>query len=118
MSSEAPARLGELRRVTNTKVQVNLEAEELIVGHIMLDDTIMSVAFTESDLERPLRRADKNKEDIGQLAVKPPTWDEVADQKSEIAQLRAEREALIGRGLWQRILNVIPVVGDKPGNEE
>jgi hypothetical protein len=118
MSSQGPARLGELRRVKNTDVEYRLEAGELLVGHVMLDDRIVPVAFTSNELDRPTARAEKNKEDIGALAINPPDWDEVSDMKVEIAKIKTEQLALLKRGLWDRIMNRVPEVGDEPRNEE
>jgi hypothetical protein len=117
MSGKSTARLGELNLVKNTDVEYKLEAKQLYVGHVLVDGDITPVAFTQAELERPMERAQKNKEDIGALAVNPPDWDEVADMKSEIAKLKAEQLALLQRGLWDRICNRVPEVGDKPGNE-
>jgi hypothetical protein len=117
MSWKAPARLGELRRVKNTDIEYKLEAGELLVGHLMLDDRLVPVAFTSNELDRPTARAVKNKEDIGALAVNPPDWEDVAMLKAEIAELKTEQLALLQRGLWDRIMNRIPKTGDNPGNE-
>jgi len=103
-----PLRLGELIEVKNTDVDCSLEADSLVVGHVMLRETITPVAFTNAELVRPLSRADKNKEDIPALTVKPPTWEEFAAMLTTAAQLRSQVSKLKSRSLWQRIFNRMP----------
>lgn len=105
MSDTNPARLGELRRVTNKNVREHFESKEYVVGWVMLDGAVMSVAFTTSELERPTARAQRNKEDLEVLAGRPPSWDDVQELKEEIAILEAQKQSLIERGLLARILN-------------
>lgn len=105
MTEQAAVGLGELKRVKNREVKEHFESPEYLVGWIMLDGSVIPVAFTTNELERPLARAQRNREDLKVLEVRPPDWDDIKELRHEIDDLKAREEALLSRGLLARIFN-------------
>ena len=89
--------LGELHTVDNKDGEGD-EASKLLVGWLLIDGDLKRAAFTEHDLKRPLKRAERNEEDIPPLEPKP-AGDEAIDA------LEAEIKRLKNRGFWARLLN-------------
>lgn len=89
--------LGELETVDNTKSDKD-EAQKLIVGWLLIDGDLKRAAFTENDLERPLKRAERNLEDLPTLEAKPL-------DESGVQALKDEIERLKNRGFWARLFN-------------
>lgn len=89
--------LGELELVANKDGEGD-EASKLLVGWLLVDGDLKRVAFTEHDLKRPLKRAERNLEDIPVLEAKPLGAEGVRALKAEIERLR-------NRGFWARLFN-------------
>lgn len=84
--------LGELKTVSNTMRDSHLEADDLIVGWVMVDGNMTKVAFTDNELRRPIGRAKENQEDLRDLNAK----------------LFRKIDWLIGRSWWERLQNKMP----------
>jgi len=97
--------LGELKTVSNTLRDSHLEADDLIVGWVVIDGDLTRVAFTKRELRRPVDRARDNLEDLLTLGAKPPTHKEAGRLTNENEELKAELERLRNRGFWARLLN-------------
>ena len=97
--------LGELKTVSNTLRDHRFEADDLIVGWVLVDGAIQPVAFTERELRRPQERAADNREDMPTLGAKPPTREQFEDLHKEHEKLLERYEAMRNRNLLDRILN-------------
>jgi hypothetical protein len=97
--------LGELNVVSNTLREHKFEADELVVGWVMVDGDVRQVAFTPRELLRPMDRAKTNREDLPTLGPLPPTHQQMQDLVDENAKLSAKLHAVLSRGLFDRILN-------------
>ena len=97
MSDKAVQGLGELETVENKKSEKD-EAQKLIVGWLLIDGELKRAAFTEHDLSRPLKRAERNLEDLPVLEAKPL-------DASGVQSLKDEIERLQNRGFWARLFN-------------
>lgn len=89
--------LGELVSVDNQGAD-GTESTKLLVGWLRIDGDLKRVAFTESDLKRPLSRAERNLEDLPVLEAKPLGEEGVQALKDEIERLNK-------RGFWSRVFN-------------
>lgn len=97
--------LGELKTVSNTLRDHAFEADDLVVGWVMVDGDLHRVAFTPRELLRPMDRAKTNLEDMLTLGAKPPTHDDVQELHDENVKLVERLEELRDRGLLDRIFN-------------
>lgn len=95
--------LGELRTVSNTLRDSHLEADDLIVGWVLIDGDLTRVAFTKHELRRPVDRAADNLEDLLTLGAKPPTHKELERVEEERDELKEKLEKLRARNWWQRL---------------
>ena len=100
-----PQDLGELKTVSNTLRDSHLEADDLIVGWVLIDGDMTRVAFTKNELKRPVSRAKDNLEDLLTLGAKPPTHGSVKELDEKCEKLETELKELKGRGFWARLLN-------------
>jgi len=100
--------LGELKTVSNTMRDSHLEADDLIVGWVMVDGNMTKVAFTDNELRRPIGRAKENQEDLLTLCAKPPTHKDLQDLRDLNAKLFRKIDWLIGRSWWERLQNKMP----------
>lgn len=100
-----PQDLGELKTVSNTLRDSHLEADDLIVGWVVIDGDLTRVAFTEHELRRPVDRAKDNLEDLLTLGAKPPTHGDLEDVKEKLDEAEAKLEKLRNRGWWARLWN-------------
>jgi hypothetical protein len=97
--------LGEFKTVSNTLRDSQLEAEDLIVGWMLIDGDLTRVAFTEHELKRPVYRAKNNLEDLLTLGAKPPTHADVKRLDNELEEAKQKLEKLRNRGFWARLWN-------------
>lgn len=97
--------LGELKTVSNTLRDSHLEADDLIVGWVLIDGDLTRVAFTENELKRPVDRAKVNLEDALVLGAKPPTNKELKEAEEKLAEVEGKLEKLRARGWWARLWN-------------
>jgi len=97
--------LGELKTVSNTLRDSHLEADDLIVGWVLLDGDLTRVAFTKHELKRPIDRAKSNLEDLLTLGAKPPTYKDLRKVTRELEETKTKLEKLRNRGFWARLLN-------------
>lgn len=97
--------LGELKTVSNTLRDHKFEADELVVGWVIVDGDVVPVAFTERELKRPLDRAKDNREDLPTLGAKPLSHERVKDLMERNKKMQEKLHAIRNRGLLDRILN-------------